>query len=85
MSIDDNRNNSNQISNITDMKKPEDCFLTIHNFVKINFTSLFSKYIGANDVRWNTTQNFKTYIYSFTRPYIIELIQNSTENCLCCT
>ena len=50
------------------------CYLKIHNFVSID-----------SQAKDNSTQkNFKTYIYSYTKPYLIELVQNSTENCLCC-
>ena len=68
-----------------DVKRPEECFITIHNFVKFNSTAIMKKYPGTNDdVNWKTNQNFKTYIYSYTRPFLIELIQNSTQDCLCC-
>ena len=79
--------NGDKIENICHdhMKKPEECFITIHNFVKFNSTALISKFPGTNDVQWKTNQNFKTYIYSYTKPYLIELIQNSTNDCLCCT
>ena len=55
----------------------DDCYLTIHNFVSVNQT-------------WekrNESSNkhiIKTYIYSYTKPYLLELVQNSTESCLCC-
>ena len=50
----------------------QDCFLSIQNFVT---------------VRQNRTENdfeLKTYASSFTSPYLIELIQNSQRDCLCC-
>ena len=52
--------------------KLEDCFLSIQNFVT---------------VRQNRTGNdfeLKTYSSSFSSPYLIELIQNSQRDCLCC-
>ena len=67
-----------------EIEKQEECFITIHNFVKFNSTAIIEKSPGVNDVHWNTNQNFKTYIYSYTRPFLIELIQNSTQDCLCC-
>ena len=67
-----------------EIEKQDECFITIHNFVKFNSTAIIEKSPGVNDVHWNTNQNFKTYIYSYTRPFLIELIQNSTQDCLCC-
>ena len=67
-----------------EIEKQEECFITIHNFVKFNSTAIIEKSPGVNDVHWKTNQNFKTYIYSYTRPFLIELIQNSTQDCLCC-
>jgi hypothetical protein len=61
----------------------DDCYLTVHNFVSINSTI---EEISANishDI--NNKLNFKTYIYSYTKPFLLELIQNSTKDCLCCS
>ena len=63
----------------------EECYLTIHNFISFNSTLIEnvqneSKMKHFNN---NNTQNFKTYIYSYTKPFLIELIQNRTDNCLC--
>ena len=59
-----------------EIKNIDECYLTIHNFV-----TLKSKF-------WNQSKNdmeFKTYIYSYTKPYLLELVQNSTHDCLCST
>ena len=76
--------NFHNVSNNCEIERQEECFITIHNFVKFNSTAIIEKSPGVNDVHWNTNQNFKTYIYSYTRPFLIELIQNSTQDCLCC-
>ena len=52
---------------------PEQCYFSVQNFIGI-------KEIGDN----NFTSQVKTYIYSFTKPFLIELIQNSTKDCICC-
>ena len=57
-----------------EIKNIDDCYLTIHNFV-----TLKTKF-------WNQSKEdmeFKTYIYSYTKPYLLELVQNSTHDCLC--
>lgn len=58
----------------------DNCYLTIHNFVSINTS------VVKNDLN-NIIQNkhsFKTYLYGYTKPYLIELVQNNTKDCLCC-
>ncbi len=55
----------------------DNCYLTIHNLISINTT------IG-NENNISTNEKFNSYIYSYTKPYLLELIQNSTEDCLCC-
>ena len=69
------------------IKKIDDCYLTIHNFVSINSTPVIQNVVNKSNinVKLNSNQNFKTYIYSYTKPYIIELAQNSTKDCLCCS
>ena len=63
------------------------CYLTIHNFIKIN-SSIFQLNTNDSNEKLNFTQNnqqsFNTYITSYSKPYLIELIHNSTEDCLCC-
>ena len=59
-----------------ELKDIDKCYLNVHNFV-----TLKSK-------NWNYSQNdieFKSYIYGYTKPYLLELVQNSTHDCLCCT
>jgi hypothetical protein len=65
------------------LKYINDCYLTIHNFVSINSTIRNQPTIeNSNDIK--NDFDFKTYIYSYTKPYLIEMIQNSTKDCLCC-
>lgn len=54
-------------------KDLEKCYITIHNFVTYNY---------SNNIDENL--QFKTYIYSYTKPFLLELTQNSTKDCLCC-
>ena len=64
-----------------ELKVLDQCYLTVHNF--ISFKS--DAFLNSRDFfKYNTTQNFKTYIYSYTKPYLLELVQNSTKDCLCC-
>jgi hypothetical protein len=65
------------------IKDLKECYLTIHNFVSINTTIKDQSSKNESNVIKNKF-NFKTYIYSYTKPYLIELIQNSTKDCLCC-
>ena len=55
----------------------DECYLTVHNFVTINQTL-------ENGTETTNKKDLKTYIYSYTKPYLLELVQNSTENCVCC-
>jgi hypothetical protein len=65
------------------IKDINDCYLTVHNFVSVNSTiEQTQSTIISKDVK--NKFNFKTYIYSYTKPYLLELIQNSTKDCLCC-
>ena len=53
------------------------CYLTIHNFVSIH---------QKNGIKYsNDSIDFKTFIYSYTRPYLLELINNTTNDCICCS
>ena len=59
-----------------ELKDIDKCYLSVTNFV-----SLKSKY-------WNYSKDdieFKSYINGYTKPYLLELVQNSTHDCLCCT
>ena len=64
-----------------EMKGLNECYLTVHNFISLNSTSVLS---DQNDSTMLNNQTFRTYIYSYTRPFMLELVQNSTESCLCC-
>ena len=67
-----------EVKNIID-----NCYLTIHNLISINTTieNMNPNGIGKNI---STKEKFKSYIYSYSKPYLLELIQNSTDDCLCC-
>ena len=58
-----------------EIKNIDECYLTVHNFITLKSSD------------WNTSKDdleFKTYVYSYSKPYLIELVQNSTHDCLCC-
>ena len=63
--------------------KIEECFLTVHNFINFN-SNVLSRNNKSFDNILKNDQNFKTYVYSYTKPFLIELVQNATKNCLCC-
>lgn len=50
------------------------CYLTIQNFVTMRHGFNIS-----NDRKFD----LKTYISSFSKPYLIELLQHETKDCLC--
>ena len=56
------------------IKDIDECYLTVHNFVSMKSRQ---KNKSKNNIE------FKTYIYSYTKPYLLELVQNSTHDCLC--
>lgn len=60
------------------------CYLEVHNFIQLNNTAFIESSNGSNHLNIKNEKSFKTYVTSFTRPYLIELIQNTTQNCLCC-
>ena len=62
----------------------EKCFLEVHNFIQLNSTAMIGENVSSKAVNLVTDKSFKTYISSYTKPYLIELIQNSTKNCICC-
>ena len=57
-----------------ELKNLNECYLTIHNFIRFPNWMIQNK---SNDF------DFKTYIYSFTKPYLIQLINNNTKDCIC--
>jgi cell division protein FtsL len=65
---------------IEDLK---DCYLTIHNFVSIN--SSIQDRSMKNKSTIKNKYDFKTFIYSYTKPFLLEMVQNSTKDCLCCS
>ena len=50
----------------------DNCYLSIQNFVTMRHNT-------SNDNKFE----LKTYISSFTKPYLIELLQHQTKDCLC--
>ena len=65
------------------------CYLSVHNLVSFNTTiDLISRTTyGFKDIKIKNSshkQSFNTYISSYTKPFLIELMQNSTKDCLCC-
>jgi|SRR5882757_1110139 len=60
------------------------CYLTVHNFISLNSTLVQHK--NDSNINFNNySQKFYTYISSFTKPFLLELVHNSTEDCLCCS
>ena len=58
----------------------EQCYLTVHNFIRFESMALFN---NQSEISFKNNQSLKTYIYSYTKPYLIELIQNNSKDCLC--
>src|SRR6266700_4044290 len=50
----------------------DECYLTVHNFISINISSIENN-TNESDENYNTfkKQYFKTYITSFTKPFLI--------------
>ena len=59
------------------------CYLTIYNLISIQ-TTIDEKNKSPKKYNISNNKDFKAYIYSYSRPYLLEIIQNSTEDCLCC-
>lgn len=57
-----------------ELKNLDECYLTIHNFIRLPSWMIQN---NSNDF------DFKTYIYSYTKPYLIQLINNNTNDCIC--
>ena len=83
-----NNKNFENIIDFDPLNEIKDCFLQIHNFVSLNTTldiTTTNGSIGYKFDKNSNDQNFKTYIQSYSRPFILELIQNGTQDCVCCT
>ena len=52
-----------------------DCYLTIHNFVSIHNNQTYNNF--------DQNLKFKSYIYSYTKPFLLELMNNISKDCLC--
>ena len=63
------------------------CYLTVHNFVSLNSTIevIQQNFSNINLKNYSQSEKFHTYITSFSKPFLLELVQNSTQDCLCCS
>jgi hypothetical protein len=59
-----------------EIKELENCFITLHNFISL-------KNYENNSIK--PEASVKTYIYSVSKPFLLEILNNATEDCLCCT
>lgn len=50
------------------------CFISIENFVTLR----------QSNITKSNSFEMKTYASSYSTPYLIELIQQATRDCLCC-
>ena len=68
----------------------DECYLTIHNFVAFNSTfdiqqnTNFSESTNLFIKNFTQKQSFHTYISSYNKPFLLEMVQNATNDCLCC-
>ena len=65
----------------------ENSYLTLHNIISINNSLDFSKINNSNYVNIKNDKpinTFHTYITSYSKPFLLELIHNSTQDCVCC-
>jgi hypothetical protein len=58
-----------------ELKNLDECYLTIHNLISINSNR-------ENNSTYNS--NSKTFVYTSTKPFLIELLNNATKDCICC-
>jgi hypothetical protein len=59
-----------------ELKELENCYITLHNFISIpTFSNISNK----------PEANVKTYIYSVSKPFLSEILNKVTEDCLCCS
>ena len=61
-----------------------DCFLSIHNFVSVKKLENTNKYNSTFTRRREYDFDLKTFITTYTKPYLIELLQQSKQDCICC-
>ena len=66
------------------------CYLTVHNFVSFKSTIEINPSLNSTNsiyLKFNESsqdQNFHSYISSYNRPFLLELVQKSKNDCLCC-
>src|SRR5215469_14142855 len=51
----------------------DDCYLSIHNFVSVKKYS-----------KTNKTVNVESFIHRFSKPFVLQIIKNAENDCLCC-
>ena len=51
----------------------EKCFMTIHHLISIE-----------NNNELNSKASVQTFVYMATKPHLIQLLNNVSEDCLCC-
>ena len=56
-----------------EMKILDECYLTLHNLISI-------KIFNGSEVK----NSVNTFIYSASKPFFIEILNNVTEDCICC-
>ena len=64
-----NSNNETELNN---------CYLVIHNFFSIRYNK------SNMEAHLNKSFDLKTYVSSYTKPYLIEMISNLNKTCVCC-
>ena len=83
--------NTYLIYNITTHKTSEynqhsfnECFISIHNFVTVKKLRKSNNYNSTTTRLREYDFDLKTFISSYSKPYMIELLQQSTKDCICC-
>ena len=78
------RINCNEICPIDyEMKNIDDCYLTIHNLISTKFSIILNKLNSTDKNNLYENQTINSYIYKYSKPYLIEMINNSSNNILC--
>lgn len=60
-----------------ELKNLDDCLITVHNFIRMSDNC-------SNGEKNMNDFDFKSYISTYTKPYLIQLLNNNSKNCLCC-
>ena len=62
----------------------DDCYLSVHNFISIEPIVQYNK--SQKSIFWKfnkSSENIHTYISTYTKPYLLQLIKNSSKDCIC--